>query len=136
MVDGAGAILRYVAPGLAGATMITALKNQCANTKRRWVVVNAAPGRINAGIIAVIKRKFITRDDARHHFKAYYNLISLYTQQLYIYKVISCHKFLHSYGDELIVCRRIRFLKLHHTVQAECLRFRNISRKYGMRTSQ
>ena len=95
MVDGAGAILRRAAKELEDAITKIALKNQCANTKRPRVV-NAALARINAGIIAVIKGKFITRDDARHHFKAYYNLISLYTQQLYIYKVISCHKFLHS----------------------------------------
>ena len=84
MADGVGDILRNVAQGLAGATMITALKNQCTNTKQQWVVVNAAPARINAGIIDVIKRKFITRGDARHHFKAYYILqpnISLYTKQ-------------------------------------------------------
>ena len=72
MADGVGAILRYVAQGLAGATMLTALKNQCANTKRQRVV-NAALARINAGIIDVINRKFITRGDAHHHFKAYYN---------------------------------------------------------------
>ena len=69
MVDGAGAILRYVTQGLAGATMITALKNQCANTKRHWVVVNAAPGHTSAWTIDAIERKFITRDDARHQIK-------------------------------------------------------------------
>ena len=95
MADGAGAILRRAARGLAGATMITALKNQCANTKRQWVVANAAPARINAGIIAVIKRKFITRDDARHHFKLKRitsTNISLYTQQTYYYTYIKLYR--------------------------------------------
>ena len=53
-MDGAGAILRCVAQALAGATMITALKNQCANTKRP-AVANAAPGRIDAGTIDAIE---------------------------------------------------------------------------------
>ena len=95
MVDGAGAILRYVTQGLAGATMITALKSQRANTKRHGVVVNAEPGHINAWIIAVIKRKFITRDDARHHFKLKRitsTNISLYTQQTYYYTYIKLYR--------------------------------------------
>lgn len=55
MVDGVGAILRCVARGLAGATTTTALKNQCANTKRRAGVANAALVHIDAGTIDAIE---------------------------------------------------------------------------------